>query len=377
MKKSAKITTPLMLASLFASAGLWAYQQEEAGSGQKAADNPAERPSVLAQAKQSATEPLVRATSAPAQPAAMNAASAEKPVSGPKLHRSLAKGSGSSVPSGASDQPRQAAAEPAVENPSKGEKVAVANIPRLPEARTPIPSETKGEESTTFAFGAGGAQMPRWLGSNRKKSFSVPYININWKDRVEFSTTNGLIVDLIHNGPWHGGVVGTMMWGRSYGDLGSLSTRVPTRTNTLQGGLYLEYAVTKELSVGTRLRHDIQGTGAAYADVYADMDLPSPGLIDHSVRVAAEAMNRSAMRRYFGVAPDTAAALGTSAYQPGAGASQVTVSYDLFVPTSQSTGVAFSAGYGRLARTPGDSPLVRDFGSVHQRNAMAAFLYHF
>jgi outer membrane scaffolding protein for murein synthesis (MipA/OmpV family) len=376
MKKSTKIAAPLMLIPLFASAGLWAYQREEAGSGEKAAENPTERPSLLAQARQFATDPAARGSGAAFQPAGATAAPVEKTKSLPKLHHSLAKGNADTPAAVVPEQPWPAPA-PLLEALSKGEKVAVAGITRLPEARPPVPTETKAEETTTFAFGAGGAQMPRWLGSNRKKSFSVPYININWKDRVEFSTTNGLIVDLIHNGPWHGGVVGTMMWGRSYGDMGSLSARVPTRTNTVQGGLYLEYAVTKELSVGTRVRHDIQGTGAAYADVYADMDLPSPGLIDHSVRVTAEAMNRSAMRRYFGVASDTAAALGTSAYQPGAGASQVSVSYDLFVPTSQSTGVAFSAGYGRLARTPGDSPLVRDFGSVHQRNAMAAFLYHF
>lgn len=258
-----------------------------------------------------------------------------------------------------------------------GELLAWAGIPRLPEAWTPLPSDSKSEEATTFAFGAGWARMPRWMGSGLTKNFAVPYININWQNRVEFSTTNGLIVDLIHDGPWHGGVVGTMMWGRSYNDLQSLSTRVPTLTNTVQGGVYLEYDLTKELSVGARLRHDIQGTGAAYGDIYADLDLPSPGLIDHSVRIAAEAMNQSAMNRYFGVAPDTAAALGTSAYRPGGGYSQLSVSYDVFVPTSQSTGVALAAGYGRLGGPAADSPLVRNFGSVHQRNLMAAFLYHF
>lgn len=258
-----------------------------------------------------------------------------------------------------------------------GEKLAVAGIPRLPEARTPIPSEDEAEKGTTYAFGAGWAQMPRWLGSARKKSFAVPYIDINWRERVEFSTTNGLVVDLLHTGPWHGGLVGTMMWGRSYSDMGSLSSRVPTLTNTVQGGAYLEYDVTRELSIGARLRHDIQGTGAAYGDIYADLDLPSPGLIDHSVRVAVEAMNGAAMNRYFGVAPDTAAALGTAAYRPGGGYSQLSVAYDLFVPTSQATGIALSAGYGRLGGGAADSPLVRNFGSPHQRNAMAAFVYHF
>ncbi|MBS1189248.1 MAG: hypothetical protein H6R10_1040 [Rhodocyclaceae bacterium] len=258
-----------------------------------------------------------------------------------------------------------------------GQEPTVALATPLSEGSTPIPDHEKSGQETTYAFGAGWAQLPRWMGASRQKNFAVPYININWRDRVEFSTNNGLIADLIHAGPWHGGLVGTMMWGRSYNDLGSLSNRIPTLNNTLQAGAYLEYALTKEFNVGVRLRHDIQGTGAAYGDIYANLDLPSPGLIEHSLRIASEAMNRAAMRRYFGISPATAAALGTSPYEPKGGYSQLSLSYDAFVPTSQSTGVALSAGYSRLSGRAADSPLVRDFGSPNQRSFMAAFVYHF
>lgn len=233
-------------------------------------------------------------------------------------------------------------------------------------------------KSLTVALGAGGERLPRWLGAADSKTWAVPYINVNWQDRVEFSTVDGLIIDLLHQGRWHGGLVGTMMWGRSISDLGSLADRgVPTLNNTLQAGTYLEYDVTKELSVGVRLRHDIQGTGAAYGDVYADLDLPAVGYVEHSLRIDAEAMNRAAMRRFFGLSPEVAASLGTTGYQPDGGLSQVSVSYDAFIPTSRSTGVAFAASYGRLAHAAADSPLVRDFGSPSQRSLMAAFVVHF
>ncbi|AYH43880.1 MipA/OmpV family protein [Azoarcus sp. DN11] len=230
----------------------------------------------------------------------------------------------------------------------------------------------------TVALGAGAERLPSWLGAADSKTRGVPYININWQERVEFSTVDGLVIDLVHQDRWHGGLVGTMLWGRSRSDLGTLADRgVPTLNNTLQAGTYLEYDVTKALSVGVRLRHDIQGTGAAYGDIYASLDLPAVGYVEHSLRVAGEAMNRTAMRRFFGVSSEAAASLGTPGYRPDGGLSQVSVTYDAFIPTSQSTGVAFAASYGRLAHNAADSPLVQDFGRSSQRSLMAAFVYHF
>ena len=228
-----------------------------------------------------------------------------------------------------------------------------------------------------FGFGAGVDRFPRWLGAGQAKSVTIPYINVNWQDHIQFSTVDGLIIDAIHGERWHGGLVGTMLWGRSRSDLGYLADRVPTRSNTLQAGAYIEYAATKELSVGMRVRHDIQPTGAAYGDVYLDMDLPAPGPVDHSIRIAAEAMNQGAMRRFFGVSQEIAGRLGVPAYRPGSGMSQYSATYQAFVPTSEHTGFALAASLGKLANAAADSPLVRSFGSPYQRNFMAAFVVHY
>jgi len=245
------------------------------------------------------------------------------------------------------------------------------------DADQPVAEGDNAAPTSTYAFGAGMVRLPQYIGAGSKRNFAVPYININWQDRVTFSTADGLIVDLINHGPWHGGVVGTMMWGRTRDELGALADKVQPLRNTLQGGIYGEYAVTKELSVGLRLRRDLESTGSVYGDVYADLDLPTPGLLEHSVKVAAETMNRSAMQRYFGVPDASAAALGISAYQPKGGFSQFAVTYSAFMPTSQSTGMALEAEFGRLVRRAADSPLVHDFGNANQRTLMTAFLYHF
>lgn len=226
-----------------------------------------------------------------------------------------------------------------------------------------------------YAFGGGMDRMPRWIGSRQSEIRFIPYIDINWRDQIQFSTVKGLIVDVIYGERWHGGLIGTMVWGRSVRDLAGL--RVPTLQNTLQAGLYLEYAATPQLSIGARLRHDIQNTRVAYAELYAELELPKIGYFEHDIRITQDWMNHAGMRRFFGVAAGDAAQLGVTEYDPKAGAGKTYITYEGFMPTSESTGIAFSANYGRLNTIGANSPLVKNFGSPIQREMVAAFFYHF
>lgn len=231
--------------------------------------------------------------------------------------------------------------------------------------------------TTTFAIGLGVERQPSYLGAATHKTHPIPYLDINWHDQIEISTTDGLVIDLLNGEHWHGGVVGTLVWGRSAKDLGALASRVNTLNNTEQGGGYLEYDFTKNISAGIRWRHDVQSTGAAYTDVYTEFELPTPGFIEHSVKLNAAAMNRSTMRRFFGVSADVASALGTSSYQPNGGFASITATYQLFVPTSKHSGVSFEIDWSRLHGAAAQSSLVRNFGSRNQRNIALAAIYSF
>jgi len=228
---------------------------------------------------------------------------------------------------------------------------------------------------TTIALGGGGDRMPKWAGSAKSQIRPIPYIDINWHDQVEFSTVKGLIVDVLHGERWNGGLVGSMVWGRSTRELAGL--RVPTLQNTFQWGVYLEYGLTPELTLGARYRHDIQNTGVAYGEVYTELALPKIGYLEHDIRLTQEAMNQAGMRRFFGLTSRDADQLGVRGYNPKAGASKTLLTYEGFLPTSESTGIVFSANIGRLSRGASDSPLVRNFGSAIQKEFVAAFLYHF
>lgn len=241
-------------------------------------------------------------------------------------------------------------------------------------ASTSVPMQPTVAE-ITVALGAGLDKLPRWQGARKTEIRRVPYIDINWKDRVELSTVKGLMVDLLDGEKWHGGLIGTMVWGRSTKDLNGL--HVPTLINTLQGGLYLEYAVTPAFSLGVRIRHDIQNTDVSYADAYAELELPKVGYLEHDIHISQEAMNRAGMHRFFGLSAQNANRLGVHPYAPQAGLNKTSITYEGFHPTSESTGFVFGATIGRLNSGAANSPLVKNFGAVIQREFFGAFLYHF
>jgi len=232
------------------------------------------------------------------------------------------------------------------------------------------------DDAPTYAFGAGVQRMPAWMGSRDRRNQGIPYVDIELPGKGELSTADGLTVDLIAGQHWHGGAYANWLWGRDRSDLGALGGRVPSLSPRFQGGGYLEYAFDKRFTIGSHVAHDTDGAGA-YAAVYADYQLPDVWYIQHSLEVKVEGMNGPAMRRFFGLTPGEAEALGTRSWQPGAGGESADLEYDAFVPTSLQTGVALAVSYGRLYGGAGASPLVREFGSVRQVTSTVAFVYHF
>lgn len=233
------------------------------------------------------------------------------------------------------------------------------------------------DAAPSYALGAGMQRMPAWIGADHHRNQAVPYFDIELPGWGELSSTDGLMLDLIHDTPWHGGLYGNYQWGRTSHALGPrLKGIVDPLGPRIHGGGYLEYRFTEHTSLGGHVSHDTQGAGA-YAALYADVDLPSIGYWQHSLEAQWQGMNGAAMRRFFGLRPAQAAALGVRAWQPGAGGEQVSLEYDAFMPTSRHTGFALALDYGRLIGPAGNSPLVQRFGARIQVTTSIAFLYHF
>lgn len=227
----------------------------------------------------------------------------------------------------------------------------------------------------TLAIGAGAQRMPSWPGSRDDQNDPVPYIDISWPGHVNFSTLDGLQIELLHGPVLHGGLYGNYQWGRQRSDLGTLGGTIPSLPPRITAGGYLEWQVTRRIDVGTDLSHDTNGAGA-YLRGYVDWELPSAGLMHHSLSLSWQAMNGAAMKRFFGITLTQASALNVSPWQPGAGSQMASLEYDVFMPTSQHTGIALALVYGRLLGQAAHSPLVTEYGSRTQLTESVAFVYH-
>ncbi|HEV7778212.1 MAG TPA: MipA/OmpV family protein [Luteibacter sp.] len=236
---------------------------------------------------------------------------------------------------------------------------------------------SRADEAPTVALGAGVERMPSWVGADTHRNQPIPYIDIDIPGYGELSTVDGLTVDFIQGEKLHGGIYGNYLWGRTCDDLGAaLCGKVPSLSPRIHGGGYLEYKFDKTWSIGTQLSHDTRGAGL-YEAIYADWQLPDVWYIEHSLEVQWNGTNGAAARRFFGVTPTQATALGTEPWHPGAGSQLAYIEYDAFVPTSRQTGFAVAINYGRLLGDAADSPLVRQFGSRNQLETTLAFVYHF
>lgn len=229
--------------------------------------------------------------------------------------------------------------------------------------------------ATTFAVGVGVERMPSWAGASSHRSEPLPYVNFEWPGHVMISTLNGLQVDLIGGTVLHGGLYGNYQWGRDRSDLGALGGKIASLPPRPDLGGYLEWQLGKTVDVGGNLSHDTNGAGA-YLKLYAEWDPPAAGPLQHSIELTWQAMNAPAMNRFFGISTSQASALNVQAWHPGSGSQLVTVEYDLFLPTSRSTGFALALVYGRLLGEAGGSPLVTHFGSRSQLTESLAFVYH-
>ena len=89
------------------------------------------------------------------------------------------------------------------------------------------------------------------------------------------------------------------------------------------------------------------------------------------------AANAASNRERFGLDATQAPLLNLSPTRPGAGWQQAALQYQIFVPTSQHTGIAANIEYARLLGDPARSPLVKNFGQRNQISEGIAFVYHF
>lgn len=228
----------------------------------------------------------------------------------------------------------------------------------------------------TIGIGAAMERLPAWPGSAGTRTLLEPYLAVSLMDRVDFSTLDGLAVDLIHGVRWHGGLYADYLQGRSGSDLAQLAGRIDTVPFAILGGGWLACDLTAQLEGGVRLLRDVARPGAL-GEAYLAWELPAIGHFSQSFELTARAADRTMQQRWFGVAEDREPTPGMAPYRAGGGWQRFSLGYTATLPVTTHLALAASAEFARLTGAAAASPLVRTFGSREQRSFGIALVYGF
>jgi len=208
--------------------------------------------------------------------------------------------------------------------------------------------------------GAAVINVPRYLGSDERKTRIFPLLDYRWSNGWFAGTGSGVGYNFSTRPSIQYGVRMTADFGRDEDDAAALrglgdidpAAEIGAFLNLrLDGGLFLRSA----LRYGSGNDHDglVIDAGAGYGWMLAPRWRLGTG-------VNATYVNQSYMRQYFGVDTTQATRSGYPVYQPGAGVRDVRANVSLGYQISERWGVNASAAIVQLQKDAKASPITRD-----------------
>lgn len=179
---------------------------------------------------------------------------------------------------------------------------------------------------------------------------------------------------LFRSDKWQAGPAISLEGKRKRADTNGL---LPARGITVEAGAYVQYNLTPSFRLRSEVRKGIGGHQGVVGSIAADYVMRDADRWLFSVGPRATFVNGRYNRAYFSIDPASAAAIGTSAYNPGGGLQSVGAATTAIYQFSPSWGVSGYAKYDRLVDDAARSPVVRVFGSRDQFAGGAALTYTF
>ena len=161
---------------------------------------------------------------------------------------------------------------------------------------------------------------------------------------------------------------------RKPGDLGA---PMPKIGFTLELGGFAQYELSDNFRVRGELRKGLGGHDGLVGSLSADAIIRDGDdwLIAAGPRVTWS--NRTYQNAYFGIAPDDAAASGLPVHRVGGGVHALGATATFVTELTPRWGIYSYARYDRVVGRPGDTPLVRQYGSRDQFSGGLALTYTF
>lgn len=231
-------------------------------------------------------------------------------------------------------------------------------------------------EGITGEVGAGVSYQPHDPTGSRYETRPVPYFDLDWGD-VSLSTDDGLTWSALNT---HGITAGPY--------INYLSGR--TSNGALQGmrnvsdmaevGGFVQYAPADFWRVYAQLGQAVGGghtQSGALGKLGGELGYPLGGGIIGSTGLVAHFADARQANTFFGVDNNEAAATGFRPYNASGGLQNVALSQSFAFPLAAHWSLLTSASWVHLVGSAANSSIVRQAGSVNQRQVQTAISYTF
>lgn len=146
---------------------------------------------------------------------------------------------------------------------------------------------------------------------------------------------------------------------------------------TVEAGAFVQAWAGRNLRLRAEGRKGIGGHKGLVGDLSADLVVRDADRTIFAIGPRLRLADRKYQRAYFGVTPAVAVRTGLPAFDPRGGVRAVGGMASLVHQLSYAWGISAYAGYDRLTRDAGRSPIVRAFGSRDQYSAGLGLTYTF
>lgn len=219
--------------------------------------------------------------------------------------------------------------------------------------------ERRGNWSVTL--GAGALLTPEYEGSDEMTVEPIPFVSVEWKDRVFFDVRRGLGVNVIRTDRFTMGLALGYRPGRDEDDNDRLRG-LGDIDDAAQGNLFASYELGRyrglgTVSIGAELEQDFGGGDGMTISPGIAFDHQLSNSVSLSTGLSATWASDDEMSTYFGITPEQAARSGLQAYEAEAGFKRADLDLALTWQISDRWFTRTHAGVGYLMGDAADSPI--------------------
>ena len=217
------------------------------------------------------------------------------------------------------------------------------------------PGAEAGRDDWSFVLGGGAMVAPSYEGSDKFSVSPLPFVSINWRDRVFLDMEHGLGVNVVRTDALRLGVSVGFAPGRNEDDddhlkgLGDIDAAA-------RGHIFGSYSFGK-LQLGVDVAKDFGGSDGVQVRPELSVKVPLSESWTLSSGVSATWADDSTMQSFFGVSASQSRKSGLERFDAGAGFKSVNLRLGLNWAVSESWFATAHAGVGVLLGDAADSPV--------------------